>query len=764
MSNKQEILFQNNKTDIATSVLDVVIDSPLRKTFDYLPEQGKTLKNYQIGCRVIVPFGSRKVMGIVVGINSSSVIEPEKIKQIEKTLDNTPFFNVSELALANWISQYYQHPIGDTYFNLLPKLLKLPKGESSAYEQRVWKITTHGLGLPKGALTRAKKQQSLLQYLRELSTIEHAILPTDTRLKELGHTIHAARELAKKGLIESALQGYVPAHCNSLLQGKAVTSSYKLNAEQEIAINEIKSTSTFKVHLLEGVTGSGKTEIYLQTMQDILNTNKQIIVLVPEIGLTPQTIERFSHRFKVNIAVLHSGLTDKERLIAWQAAKDNQAKIIIGTRSAVFAPLSEPGLIIVDEEHDLSYKQQEGLRYSARDVAIMRARLLDIPVILGSATPSLETLQNALNNKYSHLQLTQRASTSTTTRIELLDTRKKQLHQGLCEESIELINQTISKKEQCLVFINRRGFAPLLMCQSCNWQAICPQCDARLTYHQANNKLICHHCDYQSYLPSECPRCQSNQILQVGFGTERCTNELQKLFPNIPVIRIDKDSTSNKGNFNQALDNIQSNKAMIIVGTQMLAKGHHFENLSSAIILDIDQGLYYPDFRAMEKTLQLLTQVTGRVGRSQKISDSKVIIQTQLPDHPQLQQWIQGGYQLVSRTLLEERQLRQLPPFGYIAVIRADSSKPNESLQFLEKAAQSITNQLPDSLKQNIKIVGPLAANMEKRAGRHRAQLMFKSANRQILQNILSISVEGIEKLKKPHTLRWSVDVDAQEV
>ena len=739
--------------------VQVVIASPVRHHFDYLPAEGLKATDYLVGSRVEVPFGRRNMTGIVIGHCQTSSIAADKLKAIRQKLDSTAIVSEDLLSLAEWMSNYYHHPYGDTLLSLLPNQLR-KGGSVDAYSQFCWKITPHGLGLPDDALQRAPKQAELLNFLRTAERAETDTLTGETILKEAGHSRASALELAKKGLASSVEQGYYPADCQSILQGQAQDKPPTLNAEQIEAGSLIADRlGSFDTVLLEGITGSGKTEVYLRAIDKVLSLGQQVLVLVPEIGLTPQTINRFVDRFDVPIAIFHSSLTDRERLAAWTAASDGVARIIIGTRSAVFTPMANAGLIIIDEEHDGSYKQQDSLRYSARDIAIIRARTKNIPVVLGSATPSLETLFNAQTKKYQHSVLKNRAGSASPPSIELLDIRRQVLHEGLSDNAIAAIGETLSSGQQAMVFVNRRGFAPLLMCHDCGWHAQCDHCDARLTLHNRPHELHCHHCGHRAKVPTACPRCQSSRLLQVGQGTQRSAEALTALFPRFPVIRIDRDSTQGKQAMGERVDLINRGESAILVGTQMLAKGHHFPALNLVVVLDIDQGLYNPDFRGPEKTVQLLTQVAGRAGRAGH--GGKVLIQTHMPEHPLLQIWQTESYQGIIETLLNERSLRTLPPYAHIALIRADSPKPEQALRFLNQLAQQQTNTLNQS---GCQLIGPLAAFMEKRAGRHRAQLMIKSEQRKSLHSAVKQLIQSLDQSKKPSGLRWSIDIDPQDV
>lgn len=738
-------------------IIQVVIASPLRQFFDYLPAEGKLAKDYLVGSRVQVPFGRRNITGIVIGHSDSSAIAANKLKAILSSLDSVALLDQEMLTLGRWMSQYYHHPLGDAILNLLPTTLR-KGGAYDAYTQQYWQISQHGLGLDDQALSRAPKQQSLLNRLRQQALDEHshAAIP-EQQLTAEGHSRPTALALAKKALILQSSQGYYPSDCQSLLQGEGNDVLPTLNTEQRNADQLIEQQlNHFATVLLEGITGSGKTEVYLRAIEKVLTQQQQALVLVPEIGLTPQTIQRFVARFKVPIAIFHSGLNDRERLAAWTASKEGRARIIIGTRSAVFTPTQNLGIIIIDEEHDNSYKQQDGIRYSARDIAIILAQKQKLPVILGSATPSLETYANVNANKYRHVVLQQRAGNAQPPAIELVDIRRQALHQGLSDQAISAINRTLAEGKQAMVFVNRRGFAPLLMCHDCGWQAQCSQCDARLTLHQRPASLRCHHCDFRSAVPSHCPQCQSKNLMDVGQGTQRSAEALSDLFPQHTILRVDRDSTQGKQAMGAQIERINRGQPAILVGTQMLAKGHHFAALSLVVVLDVDQGLYSPDFRSAEKTLQLLTQVAGRAGRSDTLG--RVLIQTHLPDHPLLINWQQHSYQGVKATLMAERELYSLPPITHMAILRADSTKPQQAMQVLSQLLRD------HPANNHCQILGPLATIMEKRAGRHRAQLIIKSPQRKALHNTIEQFVQQFEAAKLPSSLRWSVDIDPQDV
>lgn len=507
----------------------------------------------------------------------------------------------------------------------------------------------------------------------------------------------------------------------------------------------------FSVSLLEGVTGSGKTEIYLQRVESILAHGGQALVLTPEIGLTPQLVERFRARFGSRVSVFHSGLGEKARTESWRAAQAGTCDVLIGTRSAVFVPLPRLALVVVDEEHDASFKQQEGFRYSARDVAILRAQQAGIPVILGSATPSLESLHNAERGRYRHFELRGRARAQDMPQLRLIDTRGTPLVHGLAPDLLEATRRHLDAGGQALMFVNQRGYAPALLCHDCGWTAPCPHCDARLTLHRARGRLICHHCASETRLPTRCGQCAGSTLVPVGQGTERVEDGLREQFPGARIERMDSDRVGKAGELDRLLADIRSRAIHILVGTQMLAKGHDFDGLSLVGVVATDQALYSADFRAVERMAQLLTQVSGRAGRG--TTRGEVLVQTREPEHPQLQAWLKGGYRSLAKSLIEERRVAGLPPFAYLAMLRADALEAGSALKFLRHAADTLQG-------RGVDIMGPVPAPMERRANRYRAQLLLRSTRRAKLQSVLSISVPELQALPGARKVRWSVDVD----
>ncbi|WP_339673025.1 primosomal protein N' [Dasania marina] len=731
--------------------LRLALPTPLRRSFDYLPPADlspEQVQNLQPGLRIKVPFGPRQLIGILLELSDTSAVDHSKLKPAIAVLDQHSLISPHILKLCDWASSYYQYSIGEVLSNALPTLMR-KQAELPSYSETRWRLTTEGKGLPAGALKRAPKQALALQLLQQHSDISMAELTS----AELGRS--HIKALVDKGLAQS-FQSHSPVSSVSDLKETALT----LNPQQQQAVASIDHQH-FQCSLLDGITGSGKTEVYLQLIGQCLTAGKQALVLIPEIGLTPQTLARFQRRFHCRIATLHSGLTDRERAVAWQQARQQQAAIVIGTRSAIFTDMPALGIIIIDEEHDGSFKQQEGFRYSARDIGIKRAFELNIPIVLGSATPSLETLHNAQSGRYQHLQLNLRATGAALPPLQLIDTRNSPLQNGFSPQVLNAIHSEISSGNQVLVFINRRGFAPTLMCNSCGHIAQCPHCDSRLTVHYRQRSLRCHHCDSQWPLPSHCPDCRSHELDFRGIGTERSEQVLQQLFPNTDVMRIDRDTTSRKNAMQDMVDEVHKGQPCILVGTQMLAKGHHFPDVTLVVILDADGGLFSADFRGPEKTGQLLIQVAGRAGRETK--PGQVMVQTLQPEHPFLLSLVNNNYQLFAQQLLRERAVLGLPPFGHLAIIRADHSSLAEAEQLLQALRQhSELHQHPQ--QPQAQCLGPLPAPMTKKAGRFRAQLILQAETRSLLHQRLQHIVAIAEQHPLAKKVRWSVDVDPADM
>lgn len=696
-----------------------------------------------------MPFGrgkGRQLIGVVIANHdlATSELSP-KLKQIITVLDSTPLLDRSFLQLCRWASQYYQHPLGETIATALPK--KLRNGDSTQINHpQKWQITVQAKGLPETALKRAPKQQLALQQLTAAGGLG------DDQIKDLGIAKDSLKKLRDKGLVEQV------AHAPDTLAAHTRPAPHPLSEEQKAAIAQL-ALGEFSVAVLEGATGSGKTEVYLQAIAQVLARGQQALVLIPEISLSPQTLARFHQRFQAQIVALHSGLNDTERAQHWFRASQGFADIVIGTRSAVFTPLPRLGLIVLDEEHDLSFKQQDGLRYSARDLAIVRAQAAQVPVILGSATPSLETLNNVNTGRFQHWQLHSRPGTQAHTDIELHDIKQEAMLDGFSEYSLTEIAKTVAAGQQALVFVNRRGFAPVVLCHDCGWQAQCKHCDANLTAHTNPDHLRCHHCDFQRPPLQNCPECFSQNLLFLGAATEKAEQMLAQRFDRTPVIRVDRDTTQRKGAFHQLLEEVQTGQPCILVGTQMLAKGHHFPNVTLVVVLNADSGLFGADFRASERTGQLLLQVAGRAGRGEH--PGKVLIQTHHPDHPLFTVLFNRGYRPFADLLLEERMRSAMPPFSHMAIFKVEAQSSFAAVQLLNALKQQLQTTLPASVGNQY--LGPMPAILERINQRYRYILQIKCVQRKVLHQLLPGAIAFVEQAKYPKGLRWSLDVDPQE-
>ena len=718
-----------------TLIAEVALNVPLYRNFDYLVNENEH-RNIFVGSRVCVRFGPQKLIGIVVALKNDSPFI-DKLKPITQLLDEKPILDNHLIELVQFASQYYQKPLGECYQVALPSLIN--KGES--LDKTAIPIIQLQPEQVDSSIS-GKKQKALLTHLR---------LSGSTPLSELsalGFSTSTINSLLKKNIIIKTIE------YNRDWQTTALKVADKpvLNEQQAIALSAINDAIGYTCFLLEGVTGSGKTEVYLQALESVLKEGKQALVLVPEIGLTPQTVNRFRRRFaNIPIMLWHSAMTDNERLSTWRASETQSAAIVIGTRSSVFLPFKQLAMIIVDEEHDLSYKQQDSLRYHARDLACFRSAKLGIPLILGSATPSLETIYNAEQSKYQKLTLTKRAQTQTDNQTCLLDMRGQHQQAGLIQATLEYMQKELGRGKQVMVFLNRRGFSPSLICHECGWLSECNRCSANATYHKHIQNLICHHCGNQEYVPLQCPSCGSTQIIPAGQGTEQVAEFVDNYFEDTPVIRIDRDSTRKKGSLETLLEQINQGDPCILIGTQMLAKGHHFSQVSLVVIMDVDSGLYSYDFRATEHLAQLITQVSGRAGRSGEAGT--VVLQTHFPEHPLLQDLINNGYQDFARYALSERSEMLLPPYTHLAIIRCESHKLADIYNFL-------TDLIPEQLPSGIQLLGPVPAPLERIAGKYRYQLHIQGKSRNELQGYLGQLVDYISKSKLTSKIRWSLDID----
>ncbi|WP_372965982.1 primosomal protein N' [Marinobacter sp.] len=713
----------------------IALNRPLRRLFDYLVPGHLELTP---GQRVKVPFGRQTLTGLVVKTNTQP---PEGItlKPISETLESWPALPDNTFQLLTWASTYYQHPLGECLFTALPPALRRGRAAELKKDEH-WYANATDAALP----ANAHRQAALFNIVRTTPGI------TSSALVHAGYSRAQIRALEQKELIAQR----IPEN-SKLAAPEAAFPAPELSEAQTQAAKQLPSdTKTFSASLLFGITGSGKTEIYLHYLKTRLQPDEQALVLVPEINLTPQTLARFRRYFGNRIQVWHSALNDSERLSTWLKIRNGEPIILIGTRSAALLPFIHLRTIIVDEEHDSSYKQGEGFRYSGRDVAVYRAHLNQCPVILGSATPSLESWHNANLGKYNLVRLEERAGNAKPPELTLLDIRSRPLEAGLSRPALTAIKETLKRGQQALVFVNRRGFAPIMMCFDCGHMEECPRCDTRLTYHRRDRAMRCHHCDFQMAASATCPKCQSENFKPVGQGTERTEETLAEQFPDTPIVRVDRDSTQRKGSIQAILKQVNSGEPCILVGTQMLAKGHDFPNVTLVTVLNADGGLFSVDFRAPEQMIQTLLQVSGRAGRGDK--PGKVLIQTCHSDHPLLNALCQGNYPAIADQLLAEREAGQLPPFRAMAILRAEADTMQNSLQLLDTLK-------PMANVPGIETWGPLPAVIARKADRHRAQLIFVSDNRKQLNRLLACLCQHLDQTRLPSNTKWMVDVDPQE-
>jgi primosomal protein N' (replication factor Y) (superfamily II helicase) len=718
-----------------TRVLRVAIDTPVDTLFDYLGPEGGA--GPAPGTRVRVPFGRRRAVGLVMAHADSSALPADRLKPVLEILDAEPLVDQVLLELLNWTARYYQEPPGMVVAAALPAPLRqgkpLPRPPS--------RVIGRGPA-PAAMKQRAPRQAALLDLL--------ASAPRRTDDPELppGWRAMAAR-LAARGLVE------IEPEPGAAAWGTALAGPTLNDDQAEAAAGIIGALGEFSARLLFGVTGSGKTEVYLAAAAECLRRGLQVLVLVPEIGLTPQLVHRFSARLAAPVAVLHSGLSAGDRMNAWADARAGRAAVVIGTRSAVFVPLARPGLVIVDEEHDPSLRQHEGLRYSGRDLAVMRASLSDVPVVLGSATPSLETLRHARERRYHLARLPDRAGSASQPRVALIDLRRHPATEGMSAPLLRAMRSHLDAAGQVLLFLNRRGFAPALFCSSCGWVAECRDCDARYTWHRRAGRLRCHHCGDEARLPAACPDCGAD-LRPAGEGTERLEDALARQFPGLRIARIDRDSTRRRGAVDRILDDVRDGGTQVLVGTQMMAKGHDFPGVTLVGVVNADQGLFGTDFRAAERLAQTLVQVAGRAGRAER--PGEVLVQTAYPEHPLLQRLLAGGYEAFAAAALEERRAAGWPPYSFLALLRADAARPGLALGFLAAAREA----LPAA--EGLTVLGPAPAPMEKRGGRWRAQLLLQSPSRATLHRALGELRAFVPGIAGSRAVRWHFEVDPQDL
>ncbi|PPC82974.1 MAG: primosomal protein N' [Methylotenera sp.] len=751
-------------------ILQIALDVPLARLFDYLSAG----KQVAVGQRVLVPFGRRNQIGIVIAKTDKSEFALDKLKPITQAFtDETPL-DAEVLSLIKFSADYYHYPFGQALLAALPARLR-QIAPATARKQYRYQITDAGSQVEIESLP--KRQRVLRQVLQVLQT-EGA--QTEAALDAIsGSARKAAKALVDLGYaaIEQVLvQSRVP----SILE----TPQPALNAEQAEAVASItQEMQAFKAWLLHGITGSGKTEVYIRLMQqvlqqlpssdDALQANAQVLVLVPEINLTPQLEARFRARLpQYNLVSLHSSLSESERLHSWQLAQSGAAQIIIGTRLSIFTPIPHLKLILIDEEHDSSYKQQDSMRYHARDVALVRAKRLNIPVVMGSATPALESWYNAMANsvhaastapsqsqpnKYGLLTLKQRAVTAAQLpKIDCIDTTKVNLQHGLTPQLIAGLRLRMARKEQSLLFINRRGYSPVLLCSACHWIAPCTRCSSRLVVHLGQRKLRCHHCGHEQRIPLQCPSCGDADLHPTGHGTQRLEQTLATLLPTARIARVDRDSISRKHALVEILDRVHNQEIDILVGTQMLAKGHDFPNLTLVGVIDTDSALHSPDFRASERLFAQLMQVAGRAGRADKAG--QVIIQTAFPDHALFNALRSQDYATYANALLQEREQVQFPPYVFTALLRAEAHDFSLVQQFMQLAFSSAR-----ALSQHVVTYDPVRPQMERLKGMERAYMLMHAQQRPALQKLLTQLVYQLRAAPIAAKVRWAVDVNPLE-
>ncbi len=726
----------------------VAVPVPLYRLFDYsikhLPE---------LGSRVQVPFGKRHLIGIVIETvdKESLTVSPSKLKSVTEVLDD-PCLSKDLIDLAKWIASYYLVPIGMVYELILPVRLRKaealePKGE------KFWQLSDSAKGVLVEEFGRAHAQRALFEYLQN-----HSI----TNVEQLNDDFKQWRP-AMKALTEKNYVEVIDKINFSEYESQYSEERLTLTDDQQKVVESVKGQQ-FSAHLVHGITGSGKTEVYLSIVEKLLSEpGQQALLLVPEISLTPQLVDRVRQRLKKSVAVIHSALNGAQRHKAWWSAREGKVDIILGTRASVFTAFKNLQIIIVDEEHDASFKQQDGVRYHARDVAIMRAKQHHIPIVMGSATPSFEALHNAAQKKFELTILRDRATGSSLPDMHLIDTSDptERCVDGLSPMLIRQIKQRLSKQQQSILFINRRGYSPTLYCTECAWIASCPRCDARVTAHINSvdgviRSLRCHHCGYESRGHRHadfhvCGDCQQPTVMPLGVGTQRSEEALKKVFPNAVITRLDRDVITTKTALENELNRIRNNEVDIILGTQMLTKGHDFPNVTLVGVLDADQGLFAVDFRGPEKLYQQLLQIGGRAGRHQR---GEVYIQTQFPEHPFFEQLLAQDYAAFAEHEIQSRRILNYPPIGYMSLLRAESTFAKQGLDFLRWCRQQVAT------PSEVFVSDAVPAPMEKRAGRYRAQLLLQSASRQALHQYQHQLITCIANSKQQNNVRWSLDVD----
>jgi primosomal protein N' (replication factor Y) len=737
-------------------IVAVAVCCPLRQLFDY---QWNAPQAPQPGALVWVPFGNRRLPGVVVELRDNS---PQALKPIS-SCDLELQLQQPLLQLLRWCWRYYHHPPGEVIAAALPTCIRQAKALPAETDQ-LYALSAAGSNINSTALRNKPAQQALWMLLQQAPQSREQLD------QQLPNWRRSWRLLCAADLVERR-SSPAPPIASGL--GFAQAQEWQANAEQQQALAVLcgaQAAAGYQCVLLDGVTGSGKTLLYIETIKRLLQQGGQALLLVPEIGLVQQLREQLQQFLGCEVAVYHSGLTDVQRARCWLQVKTGRQRIVIGTRSSVFLPFSDLRVLLVDEEHDHAYKQFEGFPYHARDVAIKRAYELNIPIVLGSATPSLESLHNVSQRRFRQVQLKNRYGSGTQPHWQLLDQREHIRDPGagtlLHPRAAAAIHSALAADQQVLVFLNRRGYAPLLQCPACGWSADCPRCavDERhlhMNWHRSQRRLICHHCSHEQPQPRICPACGEPDIAAIGAGTEKLEDQLQQTFAEYPVHRIDSDNMSRRDAMLDLREQVLNGQPCILAGTQMISKGHHFPGISLVLVLDADQALFSADFRATERLAQQLIQVGGRCGRGS--SEGRILVQTHQPEHALLGELTQRGYHAVAASLLEERRLMQLPPWTYQAVLKVESARRDQIKGFLAEAA-GLAASMPQVQQHQVQIMGPIPAMLERKAGRFRYQLWLQSARRDVLQAFMQDWIAQVDVLKSGRQLRWRPDVDPLEM
>ncbi len=722
------------------AIVRVALPVPIPQLFDYSCESATT---EDIGRCVRVGFGRRQETGVIVDLPAESDIDPTRLKPVEHLLRDVPPLPADWLDLTAFVARYYHVPQGEVIALALPPDLRRANDVDDADTDPLLALTPAG--------HQAHHEGGRPSRARKLLTRIEAAGPTRKSVVRGWEDGQACADLLRRQWVY-AVRPQNPA--------RTAGTPPKLTDEQQAVIATVlEHPDGFAPYLLQGVTGAGKTEVYLRLIEHQLRHGRQVLMLVPEIGLTPQLEQRVVARFPdADIVSLHSGAADGARSRGFVRAMKGEAHIVLGTRLSIFTPLPKLGLIVVDEEHDHSYKQQEGVRYSARDLAVWRARQRDIPLLLGSATPSLESWRHADEGRYTRLRLTQRAIATHMPKVRLIDTRRIKLEDGLSPALLKALTERLERKEQSLLFLNRRGYAPVLSCPSCEWVSACPHCSANRVVHLLERRLRCHHCGFDSAIPLACPDCGNQDLKPLGRGTQKLEEGLIARFPEARVLRLDRDAARSRKHWLELLARIHAGDADILVGTQMMAKGHDFPRLTLVGVIGADAALYASDFRAPERLFQQMMQVGGRAGRAELAGE--VLIQTEFPDHPLFQCLKRQDTDAFAKMALAEREEANFPPFTYQAMLSADAPVLDDALDFLARAVDCIHAELPGG----IFLYDPVPMRMTRLARRERAQLLAESASRAALQSFLGEWMRRLYRLSAARDVRWRLDVDPLDV